>query len=471
MSYLRHWLAVIILLILPVIATGAACSTKKETKEEVITLKVWGVWEEEDAFEELFTNYTKSHPTVKFEYKKLRFEEYQDELLSAWARSEGPDIFALPNYWIGEYARLIKPLPPVLEVPKLVTKKVLGCKKETKKVAEKVKTYTLANIRSLFIPPVAGDVIFTNKEGAEEIYGLPLAADNLALYYNRDILNQAIIPMPPRNWSELIAQVPRLVKENAKGEITQSAIALGAAKNIQRYVDLLSILMIQDGTVMSEARKSGGFRTTLAETVLGPDGKSFQAAAHALTFYTDFANPAKQSYTWNEDLPDSFEAFTQGYSAYYLGYAYHLPLIRKAAPNLNFDIAPLPQVSPEQEINYANYWIESVYVNSKYADQAWDFLVYASRKENVTSFLKATSRPAALLELIAQQKEEGSELTVFIDQTLNSTSWYHGRDYQKVEEAFQAMIEGVITSELTPLKAVDLAQKMINQNEQLKEKE
>ena len=59
----------------------------------------------------------------------------------------------------------------------------------------------------------------------------------------------------------------------------------------------------------------------------------------ALLFYTDFTNPSKTSYSWNAALPQSFDAFTSGELAAYLGYASEYNSIISRNPNLRFKSA------------------------------------------------------------------------------------------------------------------------------------
>ncbi len=457
------------LLLSSLLLLGLSCGGGGDVSLPDVTLKIWRVWDEEDALEDIFKAYQQTHPNVEFEYKKLRYEEYRDELLSAWAKGEGPDIFSIPNHWVGGYLDFIEPLPTTLKIPKIETKKVLGIKKEQKKVYDEIKTYTSDDVRKIFVPAVEEDAVFYDEDGKKRIYGLPLSIDNLALYYNRDILNQANIPLPPKTWKELLVQIPKLVIESSQGELTQSAIALGTTNNIQRYADILSLLMIQDGADMGRLNDNNEFRATFDESIRDTDDKKFHPGSHALSFYTDIATVTKQAYSWNQDLPDSFEAFTQGQLAYFIGYSYHLPLIRDAAPRLNFDISPLPQVSLNQEANHANYWVESVYNNSENVDWAWDFLIFATKAENVIPYINNTVRPSALREVVSAQIEEDEEIEAFVNQALTSQSWYHGKDYTKTEEAFKIMIDRVLAGEITASQATNDAQKMINQNEQLKE--
>src|SRR6056297_346858 len=59
----------------------------------------------------------------------------------------------------------------------------------------------------------------------------------------------------------------------------------------------------------------------------------------ALDYYVQFASPLYEGYTWNNNMPNSLEAFIQGRTAMFFGYAYHRPEIKARNPQLNFSIA------------------------------------------------------------------------------------------------------------------------------------
>src|SRR5258708_36116456 len=86
----------------------------------------------------------------------------------------------------------------------------------------------------------------------------------------------------------------------------------------------------------------------------------------SLAFYTQFANPAKTSYKLNVKSDFSVDAFTQGKLGMMISYQYMQPLIRAKAPNLNWGVAAIPQLSDQAtKINFANYWGEVISKNSK----------------------------------------------------------------------------------------------------------
>ena len=57
-----------------------------------------------------------------------------------------------------------------------------------------------------------------------------------------------------------------------------------------------------------------------------------------LRFYTQFADPAKETYSWNKTFQNDKNAFISGKLAFYFGYASEYKDIQQKNPNLRFDI-------------------------------------------------------------------------------------------------------------------------------------
>ena len=104
---------------------------------------------------------------------------------------------------------------------------------------------------------------------------------------------------------------------------------------------IISLLLLQAGTPITHT-ENGRLRAGLNE---GPEVSGTSASISALSFYTQFSDPAKTVYSWNRALPDARQAFLAGDLALYFGYASELPAIRAGNPNLDFDMAPVPQPS------------------------------------------------------------------------------------------------------------------------------
>ncbi|MFH1711865.1 MAG: extracellular solute-binding protein [Patescibacteria group bacterium] len=428
---------------------------------EQVTLNYWRVFDDSGDFRDIINAYRALHPNVKINYRKLRYDEYEEELVRAIAEGRGPDIFSMHNTWMNEYQNLMEPMPSSVTIQNQETR---GTLRQEMVVVETTKpTPSITTLKNDYVEQVAKDAVLsykatTRSDAQSRIYGFPLSVDSLALFYNRDLLDAAGIPTPPQNWEEFQAVIPQLTSYDIDGNITQSGAALGTSQNVERSTDILSLLMMQTGTQMTDARGRVAFNTV-------PEGspKGFYPGLNALQFYTDYANPTKQVYTWNENYPNSFEAFANGQTAFFFGYSYHIPLLRTAAPRLNFAVASMPQIEGGRDVNYANYWLEVVSNDTKNSNWAWDFLMFASSAENVTSYLDRTDKPTALRNLVNSQLDDG-QVAIFAAQTLTAESWYRGSDATAAENALKNLIDDYLKARYEdPADAMELAANRVQQ--------
>jgi multiple sugar transport system substrate-binding protein len=425
----------VFLLFVLLLTVGAGCKKKTIDKvAEPIVLNYWRVFDGPDDFAEIIRKYNEQHPYITINYRKLRYEEYEEELLNAFAEDRGPDIFSIHNTWTRKYESKMSPLP---ESTTMIFPVVQGSiKKETIAESRSVRSLNLRDLRQNFVDVVYSDVVINNQ-----IYGLPLSVDTLAMYYNQDLFDRAGIVNVPNYWNREFQQtVKELTKLDLKGEIVQSGVALGGTSNMERFSDILSVLMMQNGSTMLSDTGQVLFHTvptSFKDTEYNP-------GLMALRFYTDFANPVKEVYSWNNDLPNSLSAFTSGNLAIMFGYSYHLPIIKSSAPKLNFLVAPLPQIEGSgTPTNFANYWVEVVSQKSKYKNEAWNFVQFMTNIDQAPYYLTKTKKPTALRSLIPTQKED-LEIEVFVDQVLTAKSWYKGKGPVLMENFFSQMIEAAL---------------------------
>lgn len=444
------------------VTSGAGCGgdTTSPASQEDVTLTYWRVFDNDDTFDEIISDYTDLHPNVDIVYKKIRYDEYADELIEAFAKGEGPDIFAVHNDALGEFKDLLMPMPSSTTTTYLEQRGTI--RKEIVAVEQEEPTISQKKFKDTFVDVVTDDVIMDYQpdpevDAEERIFGFPLSVDTLALFYNKDLLNAAGIATPPTTWDEFQEDVIALTAIDDSGTVTQSGAALGTSRNVDRVVDIVSVLMMQNGTDMTDSRGRVAFHTIPEDT---PD--DVFPSLDAVRFYTDFANPTKEVYTWNEDFSGSFDAFANGQSAFFFGYSYHIPLIRTAAPQRNFDVSALPQIDGGQQVNYANYWVEVVSKDTEYEDYAWNFLQYAADRENVESYLTAAGRPTAIRALINNQLSD-EDLGVFAEQLLTARSWYHGADVAAMEEAMKDLIDAILAGADEPEDEVEQAAKIVAQ--------
>lgn len=382
-----------------------------DTKPGKVTIKIWKPFVDSDKMGVLIQAYKKAHPNVTIEYTKKNIENYETDLINALAAGTGPDIFSINNTWLPEYLDKVTPAPD--------------------------KLYTLKEYKDSFVDVVYNDFVRDNK-----VYGTALWVDSLALYYNKDIMGTAGIATPPTTWDQLAVDSRKIASQSEDGYFDRSGVAIGTYQNVNRAVDVVYLMMLQAGTVpWSNDGRSPRFASSIQK-----NGKSFNPGIEAVDFYTSFANPNSENYTWNSDSDYSVDAFANGRSAFLYGYSYTRSQIDAKAPNLNYDVAPVPQYDLSQpNVNFASYFGEVVSkasVDRKTRDAAWDFLKFSTSKKALDAYYAKDKQPSSRRDLIELQTQD-LEIGVFAHANLTAKSFYKV-DEQKFDALIGDVIENIL---------------------------
>ena len=401
------------------------CSQTTTPVNGAATLNIWGVFDDNTTFTPLIAEFNKQYPNIQITFTKKQYSDYESSLVDQIAAGGGPDIFAVNNYWIP--------------------------KDRAKMVAAPDAILSIDEFNQNFIPAVYNDFVMDNK-----IYGLPLYSDNLALYYNKKMFNQANIYDPPKSWNDVLTYNKLLTKKVTGNPqaIDVAGIALGTSNNVTRSSDILLALMMQNGTpIISADKRTFEFNQFLKDV----EGNPQYPGTKALEFYTAFSDSNNGSYSWNSTFNDSINAFANEKVAMILGYSYFGPSIEKINPQISYGIAPLPQiVGSQNNVTVANYWGWSVSRNSKYPNEAWTFLKFLSEKENNISYLQATSLPSA------QKNITGGANKVFEDQKSYAQTIFKGDD-EALDQIFNEMIDDVVKYKQPTQTSIDSAARKANE--------
>ena len=461
----------LIVIVALALLTGFGC--KKDTgvlanKLEDVHLTYWQVWQNSFDIQPIIKKYNQLYPQVKISFRNLRYEEYEEEMLKALAEDRGPDVFSIPHDWIGLYKNIIAPQPESVSVKRPIIKQASGTQLEPtieQIVTDQSTLITAREIKQEYYPFIKEDILSkeesANTAGAkkitERVMALPLNIDALVLYYNKDILEQSEIFEPPATWENFQTDVIALTKLGPNDEILQAGAALGAVNNLIRPTDILVALMMQTGVQMVD---DGGTYTTFHQSIRAED--KYNAGLEALRFYSDFSDPAKKVYTWNEKMENAVQVFKQGKLAFLFGYSYSLPEIR--ASKINFGVAPIPTPVIKEgiaRVTVANYWVETVSKKSKNQEYAWHFLNFLSHPENLLDLQAKTGR-------LSPRKIHASELTdlelaVFASQMQDARVWYHGKDAPTADKALMDMISSVASDTRSLEEALSFGAQLVTQ--------
>lgn len=411
-------------LVIIFVILGRASSKKPPTGTTGGELIIWGTYDEAKDFTAAFSAFGSGEGAgIKLTYVKKDPVTYENALINALAEGRGPDIFIIHNTWVMKHLRKISPAPPHI--------------------------ISFIDFQDAFPTAVVQDFAISSST-----YGIPLYLDTLALYYNKDLFDQAGIVAPPKTWAEFEDDVAKLKRvDSGSGAISRAGAAFGGgAKSINRATDIAMMLMMQYGAKMSDPVSGVATFAKRTETF-----GTQSPAEEAIGFYTKFSNPATPYYTWNDNFANSVDAFSDGRAAMMIGYSYHDTIVKTKNPFLNYGIAPVPQHDPEVAFAFPNYWAFAVSATSKNQDAAWRFLKFLGLRESqAKAYMDITRRPPVLRSLI--EKTTGDlRLGIFARQALIARSWQQP-DGSAVEAIFADMLDSILTGRLAITEALTQAQ-------------
>lgn len=282
---------------------------------------VWGTLPD-DVIDRVVQQYNESTGSrFRITYESFREEAFDQELTEAIAEGRGPDAVIISEQHILRH--------------------------EAKLLAVPYESYSEQQFRSTFIE--AGELFMTPNG----IVALPITVDPLVLYWNRTLFADAGIALPPTSWAALPSLIEKLTVRTDTNTITQSTLALGTFDNITNARDIITALLLQSGNEIVDRDPTLGIRSALS---VGAPGEAVRPAESALRFYTSLVNPVSELYSWNAALPASREAFLAGDLGMYIGRASELFELQEQNPNLNFDVALLPQADTSARKTYGEVY-------------------------------------------------------------------------------------------------------------------
>jgi multiple sugar transport system substrate-binding protein len=473
------------LLVSVLILSGCGCKKSQTTYR--VKLEVWGLFDDSETMSEAISEFQKRNPRVReINYKKLTVDSYEQDLLDVLATGNGPDIFLIHNTWLGKHKDKMASVP---------MDNLTGGKTEILNTRQVGEQFT--------------DVVSRDFTADGKIYALPLSVDSLALYFNRDLLNQAGISEPPKTWIDFDEAVKKMTKSDSFGNIVLSGAAMGTSSDasagtgkINRATDILTLLMLQSGAEMTD-KKTG--QTSFADYKgASTIENKVSPGENALAYFTKFSNPYNSVYSWNSLQHNSTDSFIEGKTAMTINYSWLIPKIGSRAPKLNFGVSKVPQNKDGSgrgvDVDFANYWGFAVSGNkianqadvqnvkdsgSNYATneqriaEAWKFVRFLTMSpafsqnlpvaaasnmkdfDPAAKYAEQLKKPAARRDIIEKQKSDVL-LGPFAEGNLIAQSWPEQPDNLAVERIFDEMIDDVVLRNKSVRDSIEKAQNAVN---------
>lgn len=388
------------------------------------TVTIWGSISSRDMGLLLSNPIFNPNQTVSVNYVEKSADTLEAEFTEALAQGTGPDLIitTTDKFW--------KNRPKLMPIP-----------------------YTNISERNFKTTFIEEGELFLDPTG---MYALPLSLDPLVLYYNRDLLSAVGQAKPLSYWDEIYAAALKLSKKDAAGNITQSVMALGEARNIPNAKDIISLLLLQAGTPVTDFLNSK-LRSEIANNFDLP----VSPGESAFDFYTQFSNPTKAFYSWNRSLVDAQTNFTSGDSAYYLGFASEYRTLRNKNPNLNFAVAPVPQSRVSGKvITFGRLMGVAISRSARNPSAALSMATKLISKDSSLFLSKTLFLPPARRDLFSERPLE-TVLSIFYDAALQSKAWLDP-DVSATGNIFREAIESITSGRVRTLEAVNKASREID---------
>lgn len=402
-------------------------------------LDLWVIYDNTDAFREQIQAFQSSHAGLQVRVKKFtNLAEYEDLIINEIAEGEGPDVFMIHNSWMPKHYKKLYPLP--LDQPIVMNADLF---------------------RQTFFQAAADDLIID-----EQVYGMPLAVDNLAVFYNKQQFKDLIATSdrPGALWEDIKNQTTELTKKNNSPErFALSGIAMGRADNISSAVDILYGLMLEYGVQFYDEKEE---RATFAASTTTGENPGVQA----LELFTSFALPSYRNYSWNEYItgfaPEEKDVgpFVRGKVSMILGYPYLYKTIEAGIQNaqksggdhINIEdvgITSFPQLVSGTEATkrdtYASYFPLVVARTTDMPADAWALVQYLTSADALQTYHKLTNRPTSRQDMVSEQQTEPLFGTfAFQAPFAKSFKIYDDAAYRKIfTDAIQEVVKNLATSQ------------------------
>lgn len=263
-------------------------------------------------------------------------------------------------------------------------------------------------------------------------YGIPLNSNNLALYYNKQMLKDAGVEVPT-DWASLKDAAKKTTKGDVKG------IAISAVKSESATFQILPFVW-QTGGDLKDYATSGATALAYLRGLID-DGSMSEAVSN----YTQ---------------EDARTQFITGKSAMMINGPWELSTLTKDA-QFDWDVAPLPK----DKRAATSMGGENVVVmnGAKQSDAAVKLAKFLTSAEGAKIYCDGSGQLSSRPDLQGKLKlSNDAKLKVFESQLADAHARAYGKDYPKISEAIQLSMQEALTGASTPEAAAKKAADSIN---------
>lgn len=388
-------------------------------------MTIWGTLDKNTFDTVVIDLLAKEQKVINVVYREIAEEDFETEFVEQLAEGNGPDIVLLPQDLIVRH--------------------------QNKLLTVSYEFYPERTFKNTFIEE--GE-LFTHQDG---VIGLPFTVDPLVMYWNRNHFTNAGIPNPPQYWDELLTIVPSLSEVDSTFTIFKSGVALGEIRNITNGKEIFVTLALQAGNplIIRDETLEGVYDRyePILDSRLGYKIVPLEAA---LNFFAQFSNPSKTVYSWNRSLPNSQDRFASGDLSIYFGFASEIELLKKKNPNLNFDVAPVPQSRNGGSQVFGKMQAFTITKTTSDPSEAFRVISKLTEADSISRISELLQTPPVRRDLLADQPTDAFN-SVAYRSALRAAGVYE-LDTEQTDSILQDMIESYTSGRLRVSQAVSRAQ-------------
>ena len=310
----------------------SGCARDRSDGREVV--RFWAMGYEGEVVAQLLPEFERRNPGIHVELQQQPWTSAHEKLLTSFAGDALPDVCALGNTWVPEFA-------------------ALGA---LQALDARIAASPALDVRDYF--PGIWDTGVVDGQ----VYGLPWYTETRLPYYRRDLLAKAGIQSAPRNWAEW-----RVAMAAIKRDVGPQRYAILLPVN--EFEPLLNLAIQQSDPLLRDGGRYGNFRST--------------GYRRALTFYLEMFHQGWAPPLSNNQISNVWDEFGRGFFSFYISGPWNIAEFRKRLPpELGDAWMTMPLPGPDGPgASVAGGTTLVVFAGSQRKDAAWKLIEYLSESE------------------------------------------------------------------------------------------
>jgi multiple sugar transport system substrate-binding protein len=354
----------------------------------------------------MIDDYNKTHDGKNVKHEYIPHGDYQQQLSTAVAGDNLPDILIVDNPDHARYASM----------------GVLA------DLTDKISEWGEAD---KFLEGPWKSTLYEDKN-----YGIPFYSNALAMFYNKEILKEKGIDNPPENWDEL--------KEVSKQLTDGSTFGFAMA-----------------GTSGPEGLFH--FLPFLLSTGANYDKLDTPEAAKAFKLLADLVEDGSMnSEMLNWGKGDVLNQFSAGNAAMMVNGPWQISSLEEKSPDLEFGIALLPKDKKYASVLGGENFAIS---NGENEDEAWEFIKWMTEAEQMERFTVGSGQFPSRSDVADSNDHWKSDphLSVFLEAVKNAQPRGPHPEWNKIADVIQNSVQNTITGTTTAEESAKSAAEQVKE--------